>query len=56
MLQLKLLVADRIHAQRNKFAKVLENKATCDSKSNYSLVQYQLVNKYFAIIISGCIA
>jgi len=38
MLWVKLLLVDRIHPQSNKFSKVVENKATGDSKVNDSPV------------------
>ena len=47
MLQLKLRVVDRIHPQRNKYAKVVENKATGDSKIIVRPNYYQLENKCF---------
>jgi len=56
MLLLKLLVVDRINPQRNKCAKVMENKATGDSKINDNPVWYQLEISIFAIIICGCAA
>ena len=47
MLQLKLRVVDRIHPQRNKSAKVVENKATGHSKIKVRPNYYQLENKCF---------
>ena len=58
MLQLKLLVVDRIHLQRNKSAKVVKSKATGHSKIKVrpTVIIISLRISVFPIMISGCIA